>query len=202
MKMHVLKLLIPTMALLLSACASLPPELGNPDDKSVVTQYSAWLERDPATQSPVRMGGVVANISNQKDRTRVELVNLPIDSAGRPNIHQEPQGRFVAYVPGFLDPITYGEGRLLTLYGTTAPSEQGKVGDYEHTYPVMNAQGYHLWRVEERVEVDDIGPYMFLVAVSTVGQGRCLSGTVRSFKKLNELYFNHLSARTRPISGH
>lgn len=96
-----------------------------------------------------------------KDRTRVELVNLPIDSAGRPNIHQEPQGRFVAYVPGFLDPITYGEGRLLTLYGTTAPSEQGKVGDYEHTYPVMNAQGYHLWRVEERVEVDDIGPYMF-----------------------------------------
>lgn len=65
MKMHVLKLLIPTMALLLSACASLPPELGNPDDKSVVTQYSAWLERDPATQSPVRMGGVVANISNQ-----------------------------------------------------------------------------------------------------------------------------------------
>ncbi|ATD26838.1 Slp family lipoprotein [Vibrio cholerae] len=161
MKMTVLKLLIPTMALLLSACASLPPELGNPDDKSVVTQYSAWLERDPATQSPVRMGGVVANIGNQKDRTRVELVNLPIDSAGRPNIHQEPQGRFVAYVPGFLDPITYGEGRLLTLYGTTAPSEQGKVGDYEHTYPVMNAQGYHLWRVEERVEVDDIGPYMF-----------------------------------------
>lgn len=72
------------------------------------------------------MGGVVANISNQKDRTRVELVNLPIDSAGRPNIHQEPQGRFVAYVPGFLDPITYGEGRLLTLYGTTAPSEQAK----------------------------------------------------------------------------
>ncbi|MBJ7019279.1 Slp family lipoprotein, partial [Vibrio cholerae] len=56
---------------------------------------------------------------------------------------------------------TYGEGRLLTLYGTTAPSEQGKVGDYEHTYPVMNAQGYHLWRVEERVQIDDIEPYMF-----------------------------------------
>lgn len=35
MKMHVLKLLIPTMALLLSACASLPPELGNPDDKAL-----------------------------------------------------------------------------------------------------------------------------------------------------------------------
>lgn len=66
MKMTVLKLLIPTMALLLSACASLPPELGNPDDKSVVTQYSAWLERDPATQSPVRMGGVVANIGTKK----------------------------------------------------------------------------------------------------------------------------------------
>lgn len=202
MKMHVLKLLIPTMALLLSACASLPPELGNSDDKSVVTQYSAWLERDPATQSPVRMGGVVANISNQKDRTRVELVNLPIDSAGRPNIHQEPQGRFVAYVPGFLDPITYGEGRLLTLYGTTALSEQGKVGDYEHTYPVMNAQGYHLWRVEERVQIDDIEPTCSLVVASIAGLALCLSATERSFKKSNEAYFNHLSARTRPISGH
>ncbi|WP_032468377.1 Slp family lipoprotein [Vibrio sp. RC586] len=161
MKIHLMKLFIPAIALLLSACASLPPELGKPDDKTVVTEYAAWLDLDPAAKSPVRMGGVVANISNQKDRTRVELVNLPIDSAGRPNIHQEPQGRFVAYVKGFLDPITYGEGRLLTLYGATAEPEVGKVGDYEHTYPVMNAQGFHLWRVEERVEVDDIGPYMF-----------------------------------------
>lgn len=161
MKMHFLKLLVPTMALLLSACANLPPELGNQDDKSVVTQYSIWLELDPAAKSRVRMGGVVANISNQKDRTRIELVNLPIDSAGRPNIHQEPQGRFVAYVLGFLDPITFGEGRLLTVYGTIAEPELGKVGEYQHRYPVVNAQGYHLWRVEERVQIDDIGPYMF-----------------------------------------
>ncbi len=115
MKMHVLKLLIPTMALLLSACASLPPELGNPDDKSVVTQYSAWLERDPATQSPVRMGGIVANISNQKDRTRVELVNLPIDSAGRPNIHQEPQGRFVAYSRFMVQPHHLNKAKWVTM---------------------------------------------------------------------------------------
>lgn len=161
MKMHFLKLFVPTMALLLSACTSLPPELGNPDDKSVVTQYSAWLELDPASTAPVRMGGVVANISNQKERTRVELVNLPIDSAGRPNIQRDPQGRFVAYVKGFLDPVTFGEGRLLTVYGTSAGSEEGKVGDFEHRYPVINAEGYHLWRVEERVQVDDIGPYMF-----------------------------------------
>lgn len=35
MKMHVLKLLIPTMALLLSACASLPPELAIPMIKAL-----------------------------------------------------------------------------------------------------------------------------------------------------------------------
>lgn len=160
MKKYVLKSVLPMMALLLSACANLPPELGSADDESIITQYSAWLERDPATQPDVRMGGVVASVINQADRTRIEMVNLPIDNAGRPSIHHDPQGRFVVYVAGFIDPITVGEGRLLTVYGTTAQPEQGKVGEFEHRYPVINARGYHLWRVEERIQFDDIEPYM------------------------------------------
>ncbi|MGL4224019.1 Slp family lipoprotein [Vibrio misgurnus] len=161
MQRDVVKPLVLLGALLLSACVSLSPELGDSDDKSIVTQYSAWLDLDPAMQSTVRMGGVIASISNQQDRTRVELVNLPIDSSGRPDLQQDPQGRFVAYVAGFLDPITFAEGRLMTVYGTTAEPEQGKVGDYEQRYPVISVQGYRLWRVEERVQLDEFGSYMF-----------------------------------------
>ncbi len=145
---------------LLTACASLPPELAS-SDTAVITDYSTWTETKPSADSEVRLGGVIAGISNQANSTRLEIVNLPIDKAGRPDISQEPQGRFVAYVKGFLDPVTYAPGRLVTLVGKTAASEQGKVGDYAYTFPTMKASGYHLWKVEQRVIMDDVGPYFY-----------------------------------------
>lgn len=147
-------------ALLLAACASLPPQL-NAQSESVLTDYATWVQTDPAANHEVRLGGVIATVKNLADKTRLEVVNLPIDDAGRPSLTSEPQGRFVAYVNGFLDPVTFGEGRLITLVGNTATPEKGKVGDFDYQFPVMNANGYYLWQVTERVVVDDIGPYMF-----------------------------------------
>ncbi|MCG6266518.1 Slp family lipoprotein [Vibrio furnissii] len=147
-------------ALLLSACASLPEELTATSD-AVVTDYAAWTQLDPSQHHEVRLGGVIAKVTNLAHQTRVEVVNLPVDNAGRPSLTSEPQGRFVAYVKGFLDPVTYGEGRLITLVGTTGEPERGKVGDFEQLFPVMNAHGHYLWRVTERVVIDDTGPYLF-----------------------------------------
>ncbi|AMF94896.1 Slp family lipoprotein [Vibrio fluvialis] len=161
MKIYHFKLALTGLAaLLLSACASLPEQLTS-QSESVVTDYTIWTQADPAQKGEVRLGGVIASTKNLTDKTRLEIVNLPIDDAGRPSLTSEPQGRFVAYVKGFLDPVTFGEGRLITLVGTTAEPESGKVGDFEHQFPVMNANGYYLWRVTERVVIDDTGPYMF-----------------------------------------
>jgi len=46
----------------------------------------------------------------------------------------------------FLDPVTFAEGRLVTLLGNTAEPETGKVGDFEH---------------EERIIMQDSGPYLY-----------------------------------------
>lgn len=145
--------------LLLVACSHLPQSLQS-SAENVLTNYSAWGEDTP-NAAPVRLGGVIAKVTNLKDKTRVEVVNLPIGSNGKPDINEEPSGRFVAYVDGFADPVTLSEGRLITLLGVTMGEESGQVGEYNYTFPVMKSSGYHLWRIEERVIVREFDSYLY-----------------------------------------
>ncbi|EKO3617085.1 Slp family lipoprotein [Vibrio metschnikovii] len=149
-----------TLLSLLTACSSLPPTLAT-DNDALITDYHQWLAQPSDTVNEVRLGGVIAQVTNLVDRTRIEMVNLPIDKAGKPLLTDEPQGRFIGYIDGFVDPIAYGQGRLVTFIGTTAQPETGTVGEFEYTFPVMKVRGSHLWRVEERVVIDDITPYVF-----------------------------------------
>jgi len=158
-KTYLRHLLACTAFVFLSACSSLPGEL-NASSESVITDYQTWVSSANAQQE-VRLGGVIAKVTNLKDKTRIEVVNVPIDSVGRPSMKAEPEGRFVGYVDGFLDPITYAEGRLITLLGNTVSPEKGTVGDFEHDFPVMKIKGYHLWRVEERIILQDSGPFLY-----------------------------------------
>lgn len=152
-------LLVFSTALTLSACSSLPESLKS-DNPQLITDYSVWQSSEDA-QSEVRLGGLIAKVTNLKDKTRIEVVNLPINSAGKPDINQEAQGRFVGYVSGFADPVTLSEGRLISLIGDSQGREQGKVGEYNYEFPVMKVKGYHLWRIEERVIIHDFDSYLY-----------------------------------------
>ncbi len=143
--------------MLTAACASLPETLTT-TNPNVITDFSQW-QAAPGQDQQVRLGGVIAKITNLSDKTRLEIVNLPINSAGKPDLNHEPEGRFVAYVKGFVDPVTFSEGRLVTVLGDSQGTEQGKVDQYQYQFPVMQATGYHLWRVEERVIINDIDPF-------------------------------------------
>ncbi|GAB2656863.1 Slp family lipoprotein [Vibrio panuliri] len=154
------KLALCSVALLaLSACSSLPEQLVS-DNPNLISDYATWQQQS-AVQNEVRMGGVIAEVENLADRTRIEVVNLPIDSVGKPDIGQEPNGRFVAYLQGFEDPVAFAPGRLITFLGESNGSENGKVGEFDATFPVMNARGYRLWRVEERIIINDPGSYVY-----------------------------------------
>ncbi len=143
--------------LLTAACSTLPENLTT-TNPNVVTDFQQW-QAEPSQQQEVRMGGVIAKITNLTDKTRLEIVNLPINSVGKPDLDHEPEGRFVAYVKGFVDPVTFSEGRLVTVLGHTQGTEEGKVDEYQYQFPVMQATGYHLWRVEERVILNDVDPF-------------------------------------------
>ncbi len=152
---------IALISIFLSACSSLPENLDTTNE-SVVTDYQTWVSMKDSTDVEVRLGGVIASVTNLENRTRVEVVNLPIDSVGKPDINLDPEGRFVAYVDGFVDPVSLAQGRLITFLGQSQESEVAKVGDYDYRFPVLKSKGFHLWRIEERIimhDYDDFGLY-------------------------------------------
>ncbi|PMH41894.1 starvation-inducible protein [Vibrio sp. 10N.286.49.B3] len=138
----------------LSACTSLPSEL-TAQSEVLISDYSTWLNADPSLQTDVRLGGVIAKVDNLATKSRIEVVNLPINKSGQPDITQDPQGRFIAYVPGYVEPVAFAQGRLVTFVGKTAMPEAGKVGEFDYTFPVMEAYGQRLWRIEERIIMND-----------------------------------------------
>lgn len=143
----------------LSACSSLPESLKS-DNPDIVTRYSEWQE-NPEQLNQLRLGGVIAKVTNLETKTRIEVVNLPINASGKPDISQEPNGRFVGYINGFVDPVTLQDGRLITVLGQSNGTEESKVGEYSYTFPVMDISHFHLWRVEERVVMYDWDSYYY-----------------------------------------
>ncbi|WP_375753200.1 Slp family lipoprotein [Vibrio sp. HN007] len=154
--------IFPAIALtfLLSACSSLPDQLAS-NNENLITDYGQWISLDANKDTELRLGGMIANVTNLEDKTRIEIANMPIKSNGKPNLDSEPDGRFVVYFDGYLEPMKYSEGRLITVLGNSAGEEQGKVGEYDYTYRVMDASAAYLWTIEESVIVDDYGSYMY-----------------------------------------
>ncbi len=122
----------------LSACSSLPEEL-NASTELVVTDYKAFAESQGGQVSEdVRLGGIIAKVDNFKDKTRLEIVNLPISKSGKPDIDEEPTGRFVAYFDGYLEPVAFSEGRLVTVVGKGAGGEEeGKIGEHGYIFRLL-----------------------------------------------------------------
>ena len=57
----------------------------------------------------------------------------------------------------FIDPDVYKQGLSMSFVGTIGQTQQGKIGEYVYTYPVIEATGYYLWQPERKkshVEVD------------------------------------------------
>lgn len=142
-------LLLAFTLLSLTACSTLPPELNAHNTEEPITDFYQWKEIPASQQKDVRLGGSIISITNLANKTRLEIANIPINKAGRPNIDYPAQGRYVVYFDSFLDPVAYPVGSLITVVGKTAPSEKGKIGDYEYTFPVIEGYGRRTWFVEE-----------------------------------------------------
>lgn len=149
-------LFVLSVATFLSACSSLPENLVT-SNKNLITDFNHWKSTDLTVANEVRLGGVIASVTNLADTTRVELVNMPISSSGRPDLLSEPKGRYVAYIDGYVESMSLANGRLVTFLGVSDGLEQGKVGDFETDFPVIKVTSYYLWRVEEKIIVNESG---------------------------------------------
>ncbi|WP_299014639.1 Slp family lipoprotein [uncultured Photobacterium sp.] len=143
------------VAVFVVGCASVPESLQTQSENPITDYRQVVAEPALAQGLEVRMGGIIAAITNQQHRTRIEIVSLPLTKDGRPMLDKKPQGRFVSYVDGFLEPLEYRPGRLLTVAGWVDGSEHGTVGEFNYTFPVIKVSGSQLWQIKQEILLDD-----------------------------------------------
>jgi outer membrane lipoprotein len=96
----------------------------------------------------VLLGGLVLKADRLKDRTQLEILQLPLDSLHLPRAPLvTTEGRFLAYQKPFLDPATFSEGTRVTLVGEVTGSAVQDLGGTEYSYPTIEIKYLKLWEV-------------------------------------------------------
>lgn len=137
-------------ALLLSGCVTIPPAIQG--TTATPLQDLNLIRSAPKLfiGQEARFGGTVVNVKNEPNRTRLEIASVPLDSGARPILGEPSQGRVIAYVDGFLEPVDF-RGHLVTVVGPIVGVEAGKIGMTPYNFVVIKATGYKRWHIAQQV---------------------------------------------------
>ncbi len=141
-------LLALALSVAIAACAPAPIYKTAPSSANVTPRQVATSPGNFRNLLDVR-GGSVISVHNLADRSEIEILAYPLDSSQRPRLKQPATGRFIAIAPGFVEPMDYPPGSLVTLHGTLDGSRSGEVGQAGYTYALVNSDAMHRWTPEE-----------------------------------------------------
>lgn len=131
---------------LISACSTMPDSIQGEHLTAISVQEVQQNTADHQGEV-VRWGGVITQVINHEDDTWIEVLALELNIDGRPTSDRiNNQGRFIAKIDQFLDPQVYQTGNSLTVIGILNDKIDGKIGEYNYSFPVVTVQGHHLWR--------------------------------------------------------
>ena len=153
--------LLSTVALLvtLTGCAS-TQEAGDGSDAQAPTFLQVKAAPNSFEGQSVVFGGKVLTARRQKDGTRIEILQLPLDRSTRPRYDlTQSQGRFIAIHRKFLDPATIPIGTRITVTGEVSGSITLPLDETDYTYPVIDIKRVQVWAGLEDV-APRIHPYM------------------------------------------
>lgn len=136
-----MKIAIVFVAALLAACARPPKHLAGEYSPVSVTEAQAAPHQGEA----VRWGGLIASMRPEKSKTCFEIAAFGLDGQARPILSDQSAGRFLACAPDFYEPSVYAAGREVTVVGALNGTTKRKVGDYDYTFPRVDAAIVHLW---------------------------------------------------------
>ena len=134
--------------LYLSACASYPDKVAVTEGTSLVSFTEVNQPESNKIGELARFSGVIAEITNKKRMTVLDVLYYPAQSNGRPKLKGEPAGRFRVKVDQFLDPAVYKRGKSITALGKLKAKETAKIGEYEYEYPTIDNGKVYLWPKE------------------------------------------------------
>ncbi|MCF2949770.1 Slp family lipoprotein [Paraglaciecola aquimarina] len=148
-------------ALFLAGCATFPEKLQVADPSQLVTYQDAASKAEQVKGKSIRWGGAIAKIENKEESTILEMVYYPLTSYGRPISADESMGRYRIHINGFMDPMVYQVGRLMTFTGELQGVENGLVGEHKYVFPSVVGTNYYLWKKLQRIDISrvDIWPH-------------------------------------------
>ena len=140
--------LIQLMAL--SACAKSAHQTGRDildqvlpaDVRQQIDSTVAFADLEAAPSSyvgrTVMVSGIVLKARRAKDRTEIEVLQLPAAPGGLPSDDRtRSEGRFLAVESKFLDPATIEPGIPVTIVGEVKGGVTRSLDESEYTYPVI-----------------------------------------------------------------
>jgi outer membrane lipoprotein len=95
--------------------------------------------------SEVRWGGYIISVHNRQRETLIEVLSRTLNEEGKPLEEAKSGGRFMARMPGFLEPEEYPKDRLLTVTGQVKEVIEQNIGSYPYPYPVVDVKAHYLW---------------------------------------------------------
>jgi len=111
---------------------------------------------------PAVFGGKVLTARRQKDGTKIEILQLPLDRSMRPGYDlTQSQGRFIAIYREFLDPATIPPGTRVTVTGQVSGSVTLPLDETDYTYPVLTISRVQVWSAVENL-APRIRPYPYM----------------------------------------
>lgn len=143
-----IQLLMPASLLLLSACAP-APIYKNTTGAVAATPMQVAQAPERYSNSDVIWGGRIVQVTNFSDHSEVELLAYPLDSSQRPKANDNGNGRFIASMRGYVEPIDYPPGALMTVSGKLNGTRAGKVGEANYVFPMINVAQSHVWTAAE-----------------------------------------------------
>jgi outer membrane lipoprotein len=105
------------------------------------------LARDPTVfvGKEVILGGAIIMVSSRERGTRLEVAELPLTSADRPDPGFGSTGRFLATTADELDRRVYRPGLLITIIGTVTGRARVIVDEDEESYPLLAVKEMRVW---------------------------------------------------------
>ena len=89
--------------------------------------------------------GTIIEAMNLQEGTRLEILQYPTTSSGRPKLEQPSAGRFLVLSPGYLETAIYRPGRQITVAGEVSGLRELPLGESIYRYPVLAPREIHLW---------------------------------------------------------
>lgn len=133
------------LPMLLVGCASNIPQSIRTDVGAPLSIAQVQVDPLGSSGKSVRWGGEILSVINHAKSSDVVVLRRALFNSGEPKPEGGEGKRFVARLPGFVDPADFTRGQRLTVVGHLRGVETLLVGEYPYPHPVVDVTESYRW---------------------------------------------------------